>query len=168
MHQAVSTTNTATETIDTPFTTTRLSSLLVSLLVSLHKTIVVSSSMRRETDHPHPLRDSTFQRVRSVHQLGFRLIVVCSLFLALAAANFASDAAMLFARVSDVNLCNVILDGILCRSIVRIVAHRHICHLLDGLHLADLFTLFEVEGCGESLTPVSIVVLKFPLSAVSL
>ena len=86
----------------------------------------------------------------------------------LAVANFASGAAMSFARVSDVNLCNVILHGILCRNIVRIVAHKHMCNLLDGLYLADSSTLFEVEGFGESPILVSIVVLKSPLYAVSL
>ena len=119
-------------------------------------------------DHPHSFRDATFQRVRNVHQLSFRLAVVCSLFLALAGANFASDAVMSFARVSDVNLCNVILHGILCRNIVRIGAHKHMCKLLDGLYLADSSTLFEVEGCGESSVPVSIVVLQFTPHAVSL
>ena len=124
--------------------------------------------MRRETDHPHSFRDATFQRVRNVHQLRFRLAVVCRLFLALAVANFASGAAMSFARVSDVNMRNVILHGILRISIVRIDVHRHTCNLLDGLYLADSSTLFEVEGFGESPILVSIVVLKFPQCAVSL
>ena len=124
--------------------------------------------MRRETDHPHSFRDATFQRVRNVHQLSPRLAVVCRLFLALAVANFEYGVALSFARVSDVNLCNVILHGILCRNIVRIVAHKHMCNLLDGLYLADSSTLFEVEGLGESPILVSIVVLKSPLYAVSL
>ena len=44
---------------------------------------------------------------------------------------------------------------------VRIVAHTQICNLLDVLHLADSSPLLEVEGCGESSIPVSIVVPKF-------
>ena len=60
--------------------------------------------MRRERDHPRTPGEGTFQRARNVHELGFRLAVVCSLVLALAGANFASDAAMSFARVSDVCL----------------------------------------------------------------
>ena len=76
-------------------------------------------------------------------------------------------------QVSDViastlHLCNVILDGILRKSIVRIVAHRHICNFLDSLNLADSSTLFEVDGYGKSSIPVSIVVLKFPKYTVSL
>ena len=70
--------------------------------------------------------------------------------------------------MSDANLCNVILDGILRGNIVRIVANKHMCNLLDGLYLADSSTLFEVEGCGESSVPVSIVVLQFTPYAVSL
>ena len=46
--------------------------------------------MRRETDHPHTLRDGTFHRVCHFHQLGLRLAVVRRFFLAFAAANLTS------------------------------------------------------------------------------
>ena len=127
----------------------------------------MSPSTRRETDHPHSLRDGTFQRVRTVHQLGFRLAVVCSLFLAFAAGSFASDAANVVCQrkrcqrpcspsVQRHSRWASCVDGS-----VRIVTHAHICNVLAGLHLANSSTLFEVEGFGESSISVPFVVLKF-------
>ena len=83
-----------------------------------HKTTAVSPSMRRETDHSHSLRDGTRHRVRNVHRLGFGLLVVCSFFLALAAANFVSAGVLPSAKGSDVmantlHQRTVILDGLL-------------------------------------------------------
>ena len=59
---------------------------------------------------------------------------------------------MSFAKVSDV----------LARTVHLCIAHTQICSLLDVLHLVDS-PLLEVEGCGESSIPVSIVVPKFLL-----
>ena len=110
VYNAVRTTHCATETIDTPLRTKGLLGPFgVTDGLSHYKTCV--SSMRRETDHPHTLRelrDGTFQRVGHFHQLGLGLAVVCSFFprgrFSLLPTS-ASAAVLTSARVSDVIAC---------------------------------------------------------------
>ena len=144
----------AAETLDTPFTTG----------LTLQNYSCVSFD---ETGDGLP---SFAQRwhVSTCPQRAPNRLQTCCRLQPLGGANFASDAARSFAKVTHVNLCNVILDGILRRSIVRIIAHWHVCNLLDGLHLADSSTMVEVEGCGASSIPVSIVVLKLHPFALSM
>jgi len=107
--------------------------------------------MRRETDHPHTLRelrDGTFQRVCHFHQLGLRLAVVCRLFLAFAAANLASDDAMPFVQERSYR---PYFSSVQRHSRWRLTSRKFCprqssCRLRLHLHFADFQTLFEVVG----------------------